>query len=330
MTTALSGINPSSSKGLHLGNYLGAVKRFIAYQDKFDTCYFFVANLHALNTVYSQIDLIHNTQDVFLEYLAFGIDPQKSIFYIESDIPQIPYLQTILNNCVTVSELQRMHGYKDKLQKDQAIETINAGLFEYPVLMAADILLFSPDVVPVGDDQTQHVEICREIAKTFNNRYGNVLTIPELQVEKTTAKILGTDGQRKMSKSLGNDLSIFAPEDVVKKQIMSITTDPARIRPTDPGDPVKNICFAYLSHLDYDQTQLGQMQQRYKEGTIGDVEIKNILLETFLNYFKVARLKKIDLQKNSDLVAKIRQEGAQKATEIAVINLEKIKQAIGL
>ncbi len=330
MTTALSGINPNSNKGLHLGNYLGAAKRFITYQDKYDTCYFFVANLHSLNTIYSQVDLIHNTQDVFLEYLAFGIDPQKSIFYVESDIPQIAYLQTILNNCVTVSELQRMHGYKDKLQKDQAIETINAGLFEYPVLMAADILLFYPDVIPVGQDQVQHVEICREIAKTFNNRYGKILTIPEVQVEKATATIIGTDGQRKMSKSLGNDLSIFAPVEVVKKQIMSITTDPARIKPTDSGDPAKNICFAYLNHLNFDPTQLGQMQDRYKEGTIGDVEIKNILLETFLNYFKDARLKKIDLQKNPDLAAKIRAEGAQKATEIATKNLEKIKHAIGL
>lgn len=330
MTTALSGINPNSNKGLHLGNYLGAAKRFITYQDKYDICYFFVANLHSLNTVYSQSDLIHNTQDVFLEYLAFGIDPSKSIFYVESDIPQIPYLQTILNNCVTVSELQRMHGYKDKLQKDQAIETINAGLFEYPVLMAADILLFYPDVVPVGDDQTQHVEICREIAKTFNNRYGNILTIPELHLEKSTGKIIGTDGQRKMSKSLGNDLSIFAPVEVVKKQIMSITTDPARIKPTDPGDPAKNICFTYLNHLNFDPTQLGQMQDRYKQGTIGDVEIKNILLETFLNYFKDARVKKIDLQKNPDLVTKIRSEGAQRAIAIATKNLENIKHAIGL
>jgi tryptophanyl-tRNA synthetase len=213
MKRILSGINPSSSKGLHLGNYLGAVKRFVSYQ-KDHECFFFVANLHALNSIFDPKAAVDNAYHVFLEYLAFGIDPTKSTFYIESDIPEITYLQTILNNCVTVAEMQRMHGYKDKMAKEADQSTINIGLFNYPILMAADILLFSPDVVPVGEDQTQHVEICREIGRTFNNRYGQTLHIPELAVEKTTARIIGTDGVRKMSKSLGN---IIDPLDVAEK-----------------------------------------------------------------------------------------------------------------
>lgn len=325
----LSGINPSSSRGLHLGNYLGAVKRFIPLQDQGEA-YFFVADLHSLNTIFSPQEVKSNTDNVFLEYLAFGINPEKSVFYVESDIPEITYLQTILNNCVTISELSRMHGYKDKLSKEVQLTQINAGLFEYPVLMAADILLFQADIVPVGDDQTQHVEICREIAKTFNNRYGNILKIPALSIEKSTGKIPGINGEKKMSKSLGNDLPVFAPESEIQKQIRSITTDPARIRPTDPGNPGKNVCFLYLKMLDFDQKRLLELEDRYRRGTIGDVEIKNLLLEIFLAYFKPYRDKKQQLLFDPKYVSQVRREGQAKAQSIAQENLYKIKKAIGL
>lgn len=325
----LSGITPSSTKGLHLGNYVGMVKRAVELQDKGE-CFIFVANMHSLNTVHNPKEVEENTMNVFLEYLAFGIDPNKSTFYIESDIPEIPYLQTILNNVVTVAELQRMHGYKDKLAQDADESNMSAGLFEYPVLMAADILLFDVDVVPVGEDQTQHVEIAREMARTFNNRYGEVLKVPEVSVQKETARVIGIDGRRKMSKSLGNDIPVFADEKVIYKQIMSITTDPARIRPTDPGDPAKNVCFSYLRLLDYDQKGITDLEERYRVGTVGDVEIKKLVYEVFLRYFTPFRERKAQLLQDIPNVKQIRTLGQAKAGAIATQNIARIRSSCGV
>ncbi|MBP6994099.1 tryptophan--tRNA ligase [Candidatus Woesebacteria bacterium] len=325
----LSGITPSSTKGLHLGNYFGMIKRFVALQETGE-CFYMVANLHALNTVHSAEEIRKNTENIFLQYLAFGIDPEKSVFFVESDVPEIPYLQTILNNVVTVAELKRMHGYKDKLAKDASPDELSAGLFEYPVLMAADILLFDIDTVPVGEDQTQHVEIAREMARTFNNRYGNMLKIPEVKVEKQSARIAGTDGVRKMSKSLGNDLPIFADEKEIFKQIMGITTDPARIHPTDPGDPSKNVCFSYLRLLGFDEERLTEYEERYRSGTVGDVEIKKVLYEAFLQYFKPHRARKAELGSDIGALQRYRQMGGIKAREVATSTIQKIKVVCGL
>lgn len=325
----LSGINPSSTKGLHIGNYFGMVKQFVELQ-KTGECFFEVANLHSLNTVYSPDEVRQNTDDVFLQYLAFGIDPEKSVFFVESDVPEIPYLQTIINNAVTVAELQRMHGYKDKLAKETDPGELSAGLFEYPVLMAADILLFNVDIVPVGEDQQQHVEITREIARTFNNRYGNVLKVPEVKIQKETARIVGTDGQRKMSKSLSNDLPIFADEKVIYKQIMSITTDPARIRPTDPGDPLKNVCFTYLRLLNFDENRLAEYEEQYRSGTVGDVEIKKVLYETFLAYFKPFRERRVELASEPTKLIEYRELGSLKAHTVAFKTIQSVKSACGL
>jgi tryptophanyl-tRNA synthetase len=324
----LSGINPSSAKGLHLGNYFGAVKPHIEFQNKGE-CFYFVANVHSLNSIFSKKEVDHNTENVFIEYLAFGIDPDKTTFFVESDIPAIMYLQTILNNVVSVAELMRMHAYKDKMQKEVSQESINMGLFSYPMLMAADILAFRPDVVPVGEDQTQHVEICRDIAKAFNNRYGSVLTIPELFVKKDTAKVIGIDGERKMSKSLGNDIPVFADEKEVKKQIMKITTDPSRIHSNDPGDPAKNVAFSYLELLDFDASKLDLMKDKYKSGKIGDVEIKDALYDSFMDYFKEMRAKKQELLNNLDYIRQLRLDGAQKANRVADETLAKVKKAVG-
>lgn len=328
MKRILSGITPSSTKGLHLGNYFGAVKSHIQFQNEGE-CFYFVANIHSLNTVFSPQEVSQNTLNIFTDYLAFGINPEKTTFYVESDIPAIPYLQSILNNVVTLGELKRMHGYKDKLQKEVDQEVISNGLFNYPVLMAADILAFQTDLVPVGEDQTQHVEICREIARTFNNRYGEILKIPELYVKKDVARVKGTDGERKMSKSLGNDIPVFGTEEEIKKQIMGIKTDPARIHPTDPGDPAKNVCFDYLTLLNYDEAKINEMKERYTKGTIGDVEIKKILFEKFMEYFSPFRQKKAELMKNMDYIHQLRKEGAEKANLIADGVLENVKKTVG-
>jgi tryptophanyl-tRNA synthetase len=329
MKRILSGINPSSAKGLHLGNYLGAIKSHIEFQEQAE-CFYFVANLHSLNTVFDPKVVEENTMNVYMEYLAFGLDPKKVTFYVESDIPEIPYLQTILNNVVTVAELKRMHAYKDKLQSDMSHDAISHGLFSYPVLMAADILLFDVDVVPVGEDQAQHVEICREMGRTFNNRYGNVLKIPELSIQKETSRVPGIDGVRKMSKSLGNDIPVFADENTVRTQIMSITTDPARIHPSDPGDPKKNVTFTYLELLGYDQNKIDEMKERYTKGTIGDVEIKKLLFDVYMEYFADMRKRKHDYMQNRDYIHELRAKGAGKAHEVASLKLDHIKKAVGV
>lgn len=322
----LSGINPSSSSGLHLGNYFGAVERFVRLQDEHE-CFYFVANLHTLNTVFDPVEVRSNSQTVFAQYLAFGVDPDRTIFYFESDIPEIPYLQTILNNVVTIPELSRMHGYKDKLASDADPRAISAGLFEYPVLMAADILLFDAQSVPVGIDQKQHVEITREIARTFNRRYGEVFTIPEVEVVEQSGRILGTDGKRKMSKSLGNDIPIFADEKVIRKRIMGITTDPARVRPSDPGDPNKNICFKYLALLGYDTATL---TDRYRVGGVGDVEIKHLLYDEFTKYFSSYRSNYLDLMNDRDRLQSLRALGAERARAVAQSKLRQVQDACGL
>lgn len=328
MKRALSGITPSSTKGLHLGNYLGMVKPAIDFQQS-ASCFYFIANAHSLNTVFDPSEVKKNTLNIFTEFLALGIDVEKTVFYVESDIPGIPFLQTILNNMVTVSELKRMHGYKDKLQNDINPDQIGMGLFSYPVLMSADILLFDTDIVPVGEDQAQHVEICREMARTFNNRYGDVLKVPELYVKKEVSRVPGIFGKKKMSKSLGNDIPIFASEQEIKKQIMQIKTDPARIHPTDPGDPKKNITFTYFELLGYDEQKFNVMKEKYQKGTIGDVEIKTNFFNFYLEYFADFRKKKAELERNKADIRALRIEGAKKANAVAVPVLERIKEAVG-
>jgi len=329
MKRALSGITPSSTKGLHLGNYLGMVKPAVDFQNTAN-CFYFIANTHSLNTVFDPQEVKQNTMNIFTEFLALGIDIQKTVFYVESDIGAIPYLQTILNNVVTVAELKRMHAYKDKLQDEIPPDQIGMGLFSYPVLMTADILLFDTDIVPVGEDQAQHVEIAREMARTFNNRYGDVLKVPELFVKKDVARVPGIFGKKKMSKSLGNDIPIFAPEDEIKKQIMQIKTDPARIHPTDPGDPKKNITFTYFNLLGYDDQKLDDMKQQYHTGTIGDVEIKTTFYNFYLEYFADFRSKKRELGRNKSDIQTLRIEGAKKANAVAEPVLERVKEAVGL
>ncbi|MCA9372266.1 tryptophan--tRNA ligase [Candidatus Woesebacteria bacterium] len=329
MKRSFSGTTPSSSKGLHLGNYFGAVKPNVEFQKTAESFYF-IANIHALNTVFDKNVVEQNTFETYVQFLACGINPKKTTFFVQSDIHAIPYLQTILNNVVTVAELKRMHAYKDKLKNAKSHDQISMGLFSYPVLMSADILAFDADIVPVGEDQTQHVEICREIAHTFNKRYGNILKIPELFVQKEAARIIGIDGQRKMSKSLGNDIPIFAAEKVVKKQIMAITTDPNRIHPTDPGDPRKNVAFSYLQLMDFDSAQLSEMKARYKKGTIGDVEVKTIVFETFMRYFASIRKNYVALMKDKKHIIDIRKTCAEKANAIASTTLQRVKKTVGI
>lgn len=325
----LSGITPSSSKGLHLGNYLGAVKPHIDFQDK-GQCLYFIADYHALNTVQDPKEFSHNTYETYLDYLALGLDLSKTIFYVESHVPVIFELTEILNNIINVGQMMRMHAFKDKLaDPDADIGTVNMGLFTYPILMAADILAFDVDIVPVGEDQSQHVEVARDIAQAFNRKYGQILKVPELYIKKDVARVTGTDGIRKMSKSLGNDITVLADAETITKQIMSIATDPARIKKDDPGDPDKNVIFKYLELMDFDPEKLAEYEARYRSGTIGDVELKKEFAEFFIGYFRAARERRAVLAQDPSAIIQMMRDNAAKANEIANKVMYRVRQSIG-
>lgn len=335
----LSGVNPTSSVGLHLGNYLGAVKQHVDFQDKGE-CFYFIADYHALNTVFDGDTLRNNIRNTFLDYLALGIDPEKTVFFVESHVREIFELTEILNNLTTVSQMMRMHAYKDKMNDENTgHESINVGLFTYPILMAADILIFEPDIVPVGEDQKQHVEVARDIAQSFNNRYGrkgskgekggDLLKVPDVFIKESVGRLTGTDGDRKMSKSLGNTLTIFADDATLKKQIMGIVTDPNRIRKDDPGDPAKNVTFKYMKELGFDAQKQEEYEARYREGAVGDVEIKQDFYAHFMDYFKPMRDKRAQLAAQDGMVEELMKKGATQANAVANQTMEKVRKGIG-
>ncbi len=328
-TRVLSGIKPSSDS-LHLGNYFGAVKQHIKLQEKYEA-YFFIADLHALTTVHNKKQLETNILDIALDYLALGLNPEKTIFFRQSDVPAHPYLAIILNNLVPLGLLKRAHAYKDKLNRGETDQSINAGLFFYPVLMTADILLYQPKYVPVGEDQVQHIEIMRDIAAKFNHTYGQTFVLPEaLLPSKQEARLIGTDGQKKMSKSIGNVISIFADEATIKKQIMSCFTDPNRIHPTDPGRVEGNPVFVYHDLINQNKKEVKELKARYRQGQVGDVEVKQKLFQAFMTYFEKPRRLRRELYQNKDKVKKILASGAVKASKTAQKTLIQVINRVGL
>jgi tryptophanyl-tRNA synthetase len=227
--------------------------------------------------------------------------------------------------------MKRMHAFKDKLQGGASPESINMGLFNYPILMAADILLYKPDAVPVGEDQRQHVELARDLAKNFNKTYKvNLLSLPEPLISGTTGKIVGTDGKRKMSKSLNNVIGIFEDEKIIKRQIMSSYTDPKRIHPTDPGRVEGNPIFIYHDLINDNKKEVEELKKRYKEGKVGDIEVKEKLFSAHMRLLAKARKRRKELEKNLDDVRKILSEGAEKASSVASVTLSEVYETIGI
>jgi len=335
MKRIVSGITPSGDGTLHIGNYLGAVKQFIEMA-KTNDCFLFVADLHALTTIQDKNQLQKNVETLILNELALLGDLNPSTgsgsitFFRQSDIRLHPELQTILNNVTPLGLLKRAHAYKDKLQKDVMEDEINLGLFNYPILMAADILLYKADLVPVGRDQKQHVEITRDIAEKFNHIFKkNVFKLPDAKIPKNVASILGTDGKRKMSKSLGNIISIFESEEVIKKQVMRTYTDPTRKHATDPGHIEGNMVFSYLDHFGKED-KVDELKILYKQGKVSDVEVKEYLFSSLMNYFAPARKRYEELKNNPLKVREILEKGAQKAKTIAQQTMEEVREVIGL
>lgn len=351
MKRFLSGITPSGDGTLHIGNYLGAVKQFIDLSVNHD-CYLMVADLHALTTIQNKEQLQKNTETLILQELALltadfpnPIGPSRSprlagltersdgagiTFFRQSDVPMHAELQTILNNVTPLGLIKRAHAYKDKLAKETALDEINMGLFNYPVLMAADILIYKSDLVPVGKDQRQHIEIARDIAESFNKAYKrSVFPLPEPYIPEDVAVVLGTDGKRKMSKSLGNIISIFEDEEIIKKQVMGTFTDPTRIHATDPGHIEGNMVFTYLEFFG-EHREVELLKSRYQEGKVADVEVKNYLFESLIKYFAKARESYRELSSNPDKVCKILKEGAEKAGSFAEKTMKEVREVIGL
>lgn len=326
----LSGITPSGDGSLHIGNYLGAVKQFIELAQTHE-CFLMFADLHALTTIQNQKQLQANVERLILNEIALvGFDNPHVVFFRQSDVSLHAELQTILNNITPLGLLRRAHAYKDKLAKDIQEDDINLGLFNYPVLMAADILLYKPDLVPVGKDQKQHVEITRDIADRFNRTFDQqVFKLPKAFIPEDTAVILGTDGKRKMSKSLGNIVSIFDDPEVIRKQVMGTYTDPTRKHATDPGHIQGNMVFSYLDFFG-DKRQVEALKRRYVIGKVGDVEVKEYLFQRLMNYFAPARKRHQFLLEHPQQVKHILQNGAEKARQVAIKTMEEVKTAVGL
>ncbi len=328
----LSGITPSGDGTLHIGNYLGAVRQFIELAKNHE-CFLMVADLHALTTIQDKKTLQKNIENLVLDELALlsGLGNLDNItFFRQSDVPMHAELQSIFNNVTPLGLLKRAHAYKDKLQKDVNEDEINLGLFNYPILMSADILLYQPDLVPVGKDQKQHVEISRDIAERFNRIFKQeVFKLPEPYIPDEVASVIGTDGQRKMSKSLGNIISIFDTEEVVRKQVMGAYTDPTRARATDPGHIEGNMVFHYLDFFG-EPEKVKEYKDRYQAGTVGDVEIKEYLYARLMEVFGPARIKHKELVENPERVKKILEEGAEKASEVAAKTMYEVREATGL
>jgi len=320
MTRVLTGIQPSGQ--LHWGNYFGAIRPMLEAQKGKNEMFFFIADLHAFTTVRDPKVFHENQKNILLDYLALGLDSDKSLFYRQSDITAHTELAWYLNCICPMGLLERAHSFKDK--KAKGLEA-NAGLFTYPMLMAADILLYSANKVPVGKDQKQHVEIARDIAQKFNHQFGEIFTIPEPMIAENVQTIPGLDGQ-KMSKSYGNTISIFEGEKKLKKQINSIKT--ASVEMGDPIDP--ETCPVFSFHKLFETPNLEDLAVKYKAGKIGFGESKKLLFERVWEYFHLARERRVELEQNFDTVEKIMKEGAMRANVISSKKLEEVRKVIGI
>ena len=320
MKTVLAGVQPSGIP--HLGNYLGSIKQQIDLQ-KDHKCILFIADLHALTTVKDKEKLQKLTFNLAVTYLALGLDPEKTIFFKQSSIKAHAQLAWIFDCITQVPFLERAHAFKDAKNKKK--KEITVGLFNYPILMAADILLYQADIIPVGKDQKQHIEMTRDIATKFNNIYGETFALPEAYIKEEVDVVPGVDGQ-KMSKSYGNTIDIFATEKILKKQIMSIETDSTALE--DPKNPETCNVFTIYKLL-ATKDEIATMKTNYKAGGYGYGHAKKELLKKVLEYFKEAREKYIELQNQPEYVQKVLEDGTKRAAVIADKMILEVEKKIG-
>jgi tryptophanyl-tRNA synthetase len=315
----LSGVQPSGK--LHLGNYFGAVCQHIALQ-KEGPSFYFIADYHALTTISDPKTLRDNVHDVALDYLALGLDPSHAVFFRQSDVPEVTELAWILGTVTNMGLLSRAVSYKEKV--DKGIEA-SVGLFTYPVLMAADILIYRSHVVPVGKDQVQHIEMTRDMAAKFNQTYGEIFPLPDYRLTKES-KVPGIDGQ-KMSKSYGNTIEIFAEGKALQRPVMSIVTDSSTV--ADPKDPERCTVFALYS-LFASEEEKASLAARYRAGGMGYGEAKKMLLEKINRYFEPARNKRKELAATPDYVEEVLHCGAERARAEAQQTMALVREAVGM
>jgi len=317
----LSGIQPTGR--FHWGNYFGAIQQYIDLQDDAEDAFYFIANLHALTTVRDPSELRQLTIDAATDLLALGLDPDRATLFLQSDVPEVSELCWLLMTGAPMGLLERCHAYKDKRARGLAAD---AGLFTYPVLMAADILAYDSDIVPVGEDQVQHIEVCRDLAASFNHHFGETFVLPRAKVLDVSARVPGTDGE-KMSKSYENTLEVFEDPKVLRKQIMRIKTDS---RPVEESKDPETDSLYLLYSLFVDEARREAMAATYRRGGFGYGEVKKQLADVAEEFFAEARQRRGELEARPEQVRQILGDGAAKARRKAGEVLLRAQQACGV
>jgi tryptophanyl-tRNA synthetase len=314
-----SGVKPTGD--LHIGNYFGAIRQFVELQHTVETPYYAVVDYHALNSVQDKAMMAKGIIEIARAYLALGLDPKKAIIFKQSDVPEHTELTWIFDTITTMPFLQRAHAYKDAVAKDKEIVV---GTFNYPMLMAADILLYDTNIVPVGQDQKQHVEIARDTALKFNHIYGDAFTLPDAHIVEDVAVVPGVDG-RKMSKSYGNVIPLFGSDEEIEKAVMSIVTDSKK--PEDPKDAEADNVFK-IHKLVTPEPILGDLKKRYEEGGMSYKESKEMLIKSLHSFIKPIRDRHAAI--SDDDVKKVLKHGGLQAREAASEKMKKVRELIGV
>ncbi len=321
----LTGDRPTGK--LHLGHFVGSLQNRVKYQDSYEL-FLLIADLHTLTTQIEKENIKHikdNVREMVLDYLSVGINPEKTIIYLQSCIPEVCEIFLLFGMLVTVPRLSRIPTLKD-IMRDLKIQIPSYGLLGYPVLQAADILMFRADLVPVGKDQESHIELAREIAKRFNSLYGEIFPEPLALTQPT---LVGTDGKAKMSKSLNNCIYLTDTEQEVQQKVFSMYTDPNRIHPTDPGNPEGNPVFIYHEIFNSNKDEVEDLKDRYRKGKVGDVEVKKLLAKAINNFLNPIRAERLKFEKKKGIIEEIISYGTKKAREEAIITLNLMKEAMG-
>ena len=319
-----SGARPTGRQ--HLGNYLGAIKNYVALQDEYD-CVYCVVDIHALTTVGTTADLRLNTYEMVLDFLAAGIRPDETIVFVQSQVPEVTELHTFFSMVTSLGKLTDLPTFKDKVR--QQPHNINYGLVGYPVLMAADIALYKTDAVPVGIDQAPHIEFTREVVRSFNHRYKtDVLIEPQMKATEFP-KVLGIDGQKKMSKSLNNHIELAATPEETEARVMQMVTDPQRKRRLDPGNP--DVCNVFTMHKIFSSPEeVDRINVECRTAEIGCVECKRLFAQNLNKHLEPFRAKRAEFEKEPNYVADVLNDGQKRASVIAKQTIREVKEAIGL
>jgi tryptophanyl-tRNA synthetase len=323
----LTGDRPTND-AFHLGNYVGSLENRVRLQSEYET-FILLADYHVLTTRTENLqELEHNITNLTLDYLSVGINPEMCTIYVQSMVPEVTELQLLFSMLTTVPRLQRVPSLKD-VMRDLRIERASLGLLAYPVLQAADILLVKGDVVPVGKDQAPHIEVTREIARRFNELYGQVFPEPAAFIGNVPT-LPGTDGKAKMGKSLGNAIFLSDDAETVERKVMGMYTDPTRLRATDPGHVRGNPVFTYHDAFNTNKDQVAELKRRYRRGKVGDVEVKRLLAYAINDFLEPIREKRAEYASRRNLVGDILHHGNERVQQEAQATLEEVREAMGI